>query len=96
MNVKAENLIVGGVAAFGALAYCLWNFRKVYLKTKETPEVEKLNWTKLGMTIAPSIATGFLAGYYMDPSLVELVPVMIAGWGAADLGAEVGVNSYFD
>lgn len=91
-----ELLILGGIGALGALAYCLWGFLNALKETRETPQEEKFDWVKATMTVVPGILAGFLAGYNMEPSaLSNVITVLFAGFGAAGAAGKLGWNSFF-
>lgn len=94
--VSWENVIIGSIAAAGAGIYCWHGYLKAKDAARKTPEKERLSWTKVGLTVLPSLGAGFLAGYAMDPSAVEITAAFLAGMGAAHTGAVLGINSYFD
>lgn len=97
MEFVTANLLIGGITAAGAGMYCFWGYLQAYKATKATPEDEKFSPIKAIMTVLPSLTVGFLAGYRMDPdTAIELVSLLTAGWGFADIGAKLGINSYFD
>jgi hypothetical protein len=91
-----ENFIIGGIAALGAAAYCVWNFFKAMKLARKTPALERVDWLKVTMTVVPSLVGGFLAGYAISPSGWEFVLVLTTGWTAADIGNEVGADNLLD
>jgi hypothetical protein len=94
--LKKEQLILGGIGALGAAAYCAWGFLEALKQTRETPEKEKFDWLMATMTVVPGIVAGFLAAYNMEPaSLSNVVTVLLAGFGAAGAAGKLGWNSFF-
>lgn len=92
-----ENWILGLLAFTGALGYCAWGFLKAYKQTKDTPQKETFNWAKAAITVIPPLVVGFLAGYQMNSTtVVELLSVVLAGYGQAALQSSLGVNNFFD
>lgn len=91
-----DNFVVGGIAALGAGAYCFWNFLQAMKLARKTPTVERVDWLKVTMTVAPSLLGGFFAGYAISPTGWELMLVLTAGWTAADLGNEAGTDDLLD
>lgn len=75
-------LLTGGLTALGALAANLMGFIKAYNKTKETPEEEVFSWSLAAMTVLPTVAAGFMAGYQIDSvETVDYVVLFAAGFG---------------
>ena len=92
-----EPWMIGLWAALGALAYSFWGFLRAYQQTRETSKIEKWSWVKTVLTILPALVAGFAAGFAMNPAgIVDVISIVIAGFGVASAGVKLGVDSFFD
>lgn len=90
-------MIAAILTGAGALGACLWGFIKAAQETEHTQEKEKFNFLKASITVLPSIAAGFIAGYQMDPSTVsDFGALILAGYGLAKMQGDAGINGFFD
>ena len=97
ISVSVDNLVTGGLYALGALIFCIYGFIQVCKEVKDTPAVEKFDYLKATITVLPSLALGFLAGYALVISgPIMLVTVIVAGFGIAAAQGRLGVNNFFD